>query len=428
VKQADTAPTTATVAGVDTTRAGRAFDFPCFDGLRAIAVMSAMLEHIGFVSGAEFSHHEWFAPLIARLEIGPAIFFMISGFLLYRAFCAAAFAGRQPTGPRVFFRRRILRIFPAYWLALTATLLFGHATTVAVSANGGGFSAFTFPQLVSLYSLTQIYRASWFPAGMSQSWTLAVEITFYLMLPAYALLMRRLGAARDPDARLRIELAGVAGLYLVSVAWRAFVFYAGVMPLVSQHWLFGYLDVFGFGMALAAIHAWSTHTGRTLALCEWLGRHADFCFVVALGCYLVVALTLHLPRLIVEVSGGRAYARNILNGLVALFVLLPAVFGPQDRSWFRRFLRWQPVVYVGIVSYGVYLWHNDFLEQARIWSHYPVFAGNFAMLLVVTLAWSLAVASISYFFVEQPILRRKDQPLFRRRPRPRSGTVATSAP
>jgi peptidoglycan/LPS O-acetylase OafA/YrhL len=373
-----------------------------------------MLEHVGFVSGAEFSHHEWYAPLIARLEIGPAIFFMISGFLLYRAFCAAAFAGRQPTGPRVFFRRRVLRIFPAYWIALTAILWFGHATGITAS-SGGGFSGFTFPQLVSLYTLTQIYHAGWFYAGLSQSWTLAVEITFYLMLPAYALLMRRLGAGRDPDARLRIELAGAAGLYLVSVAWRAFVFYAGTMPLIAQHWLPGYLDVFGLGMALAAIHAWSVHTGGTLALFEWFGRHADVCFLVALGCYLVVALTLHLPRLIIEVSGGRAYARNILNGLVALFVLLPAVFGPQDRSLFRRFLRWQPVVYLGIVSYGVYLWHNDFLEQARIWCNYPVFRGNFVMLLTITLTWSVAVASASYFWVEQPILRRKDQPLFRRR-------------
>jgi peptidoglycan/LPS O-acetylase OafA/YrhL len=168
-------------------------------------------------------------------------------------------------------------------------------------------------------------------------------------------------------------------------------------------------------MALAAVHAWSAQTGRTLALCEWFGRHADLCFLIALGCYLIVALTLHLPRLIIEVSGARAYVRNILNGLVAVFVLLPAVFGPQDRSWFRRFLRWQPVVYLGIVSYGVYLWHNDFLEQARTWAHYPVFRGNFAMLLTITLAWSVAVASISYFWIVQPILRRKDQPLFRRR-------------
>jgi peptidoglycan/LPS O-acetylase OafA/YrhL len=91
------------------------------------------------------------------------------------------------------------------------------------------------------------------------------------------------------------------------------------------------------------------------------------------------------------------------------------VFGPQDRSWFRRFLRWKPVVYLGVVSYGVYLWHNNFLEQAREWSKFPLFGGNFMMLLTITLAWSLVIATASYYLVELPILRRKDRPLFSRR-------------
>jgi peptidoglycan/LPS O-acetylase OafA/YrhL len=395
---------------------GRAYDFPCFDGLRAIAVMSAILEHVGFVSGSEFGKRgEWYAPLVARLEVGPAIFFMISGFLLYRTFCAAAFAHASPTRPRMFFRRRALRILPAYWIALTGTLLFHHATTMA-SGLDGGFRGFTGIQLVSLYSLTQIYSQHWFYGGMSQSWTLAVEISFYLMLPAYALLMRKLGAARDPDARLRVELCGAAALYLLSVGWRTLVFYGGVLPAISQHWLPGYLDIFGLGMALAAVHAWSVQTGGHLALFEWFGRHADVCLAVAVACYLIVALGLNLPREIIEVTGGRAYARNFLHGIVAVFVLLPAVFGPQDTSLFRRFLRWRPVAYLGVVSYGVYLWHNNFLEQARIWAGFPVFNGNFVMLLTITVAWSLVFATASYFLIEQPILRLKDRPLFRRRP------------
>jgi peptidoglycan/LPS O-acetylase OafA/YrhL len=93
-------------------------------------------------------------------------------------------------------------------------------------------------------------------------------------------------------------------------------------------------------------------------------------------------------------------------------VLIPAVFGPQDESLFRRFLRWRPIVFVGVVSYGVYLWHNNFLEQARIWAGYPVFNGSFAMLLTITLAWSVLFATASYYFVELPILRRKDRPIF----------------
>lgn len=411
---------TAPPAGLQRGHPGRAFDFPCFDGLRAIAVMSAILEHVGFVSGSVFQKRgEWYAPLVARLEIGPAIFFMISGFLLYRTFCAATFARRVPTRPRLFFRRRALRIVPAYWIALTGTLLFQHATTIK-EGLAGGFGSFTATQLLSLYSLTQIYSEHWFSAGMSQSWTLAVEITFYLMLPAYALLMRRLGSGRDPDSQLRLELMGAATLYLVSVGWRTLVFYGGIFPAIAQHWLPGYLDIFGLGMALAAVHAWSTQTGRHVAVLEWFGRHADVCLAIAVACYLTVAFGIDLPRGIVEVTGGSAYARNFLHGLVAFFVLVPAAFGPQDVSLFRRFLRWQPVVYLGVVSYGVYLWHNNFLEQARVWCGFPLFKGSFVMLLTIALSWSLLFATASYYLVELPILRLKDRPLFpRRRPAPR---------
>jgi peptidoglycan/LPS O-acetylase OafA/YrhL len=396
----------------------RALDFPCFDGLRAIAVTSAILEHVGFESGAVFGKRgEWFAPFVARLEIGPAIFFMISGFLLYRAFCAAAFEGRAPTRPRLFFRRRALRIAPAYWIALTGILLFHHATTMQAGLDGG-FRGFTGPQLLSLYSLTHIYSQHWFYGGMSQSWTLAVEITFYLMLPAYALLMRKLGAGRDPDARLRLELQGAVVLYLASIGWRTLVFYGGVLPPIAQHWLPGYFDIFGLGMAVAAVHSWSAHTGGRIEVLEWLGHHADVCLGIALACYVTVALALDLPRGIIEVTGPRAYTRNFLHSLVAVFVLIPAVFGPQDRSFFRHFLRWRPVVYVGVVSYGVYLWHNTFLEQAREWAGFPLYNGSFAMLLTITIVWSVIFATASYYLVELPILRLKDRPLFRRSPTP----------
>jgi len=279
----------------------------------------------------------------------------------------------------------------------------------------GGFRGFTALQLVSIYSLTQIYSQHWFYGGMSQSWTLAVEISFYLLLPAYAFLMRKLGAGRPPNSRLRLELAGAFVLALVSVAWRALVFYGGVLPVISQHWLPGYLDIFGFGMALAAVHAWSTHTGRRVGALDWLGRRADLCLAAAVGCFLVVALSLDLPRGLVEITGGRAYTRDVLLGMVAAFVVIPAVFGPQDQSFFRRFLQWRPVAYLGLVSYGVYLWHNNFLEQAREWAGFPLFHGSFAMLLTIAVAWAIVAASVSYFLVELPILRLKDRPLFPRR-------------
>lgn len=409
----------AAVAKSETARAGHPFEYPCFDGLRAIAVVSAMLGHVGFVSGAEFGKRgEWYAPLVARLEMGPAIFFMMSGFLLYRAYCSAAFSGRAPTPTRLFFRRRALRIIPAYWIALTGTLLMHHATTIRASQDGG-FGSYTGRQLLSIFTLTHIYSQHWFFAGLSQSYTLAVEVSFYLMLPAYALLLRKLGARRDHDARLRLELWAAALLYLISLGWRTLVFYGGVFPQIAQHWLPAYLDIFGLGIALAAVHVWSAETGRRIEVLDWLGRHADLCLTIALACFLFVTLCLDLPRLIVDVTGPRAYARSFLHSIGALFLVLPAVFGPQDVSLYRRFLRWRPVVYVGLVSYGAYLWHNNFLEQTREWAGFPVFNGSFILLLTVTFSLAVVVASASYFFIELPILKLRDRPLLPRR-RPKS--------
>ena len=299
-----------TTAAAPLRAAQPAFDFPCFDGLRAIAVTSAILGHVGFVSGAEFGKRgEWYAR--ARLPARDR-----AGDLLHdlRASCSTA----PSAPPRSRADQRWLRRSSSDGVPCASFPRTGSRSPPSCSsttrprsrrswAEGAAVSrASPRRQLLSLYSLTQIYSQHWFYAGMTQSWTLAVEISFYLMLPVYASLMRRLGAGRDPDSRLRLELAGAAALYLVSVGWRTLVFYGGVLPTIAQHWLPGYLDVFGLGMALAAVHAWSAQTGGRIAVLEWLGRHADVCFALAVGCFLVVALGLDLPRRVIEVSGGRA--------------------------------------------------------------------------------------------------------------------------
>src|SRR6202008_3664922 len=68
--------------------------YPSFDGLRTIAVLSAIMTHVGFVTGATAQAR--YGAYIAHLEIGPALFFLISGFLLYRTYVAGSFAGREP--------------------------------------------------------------------------------------------------------------------------------------------------------------------------------------------------------------------------------------------------------------------------------------------------------------------------------------------
>lgn len=91
--------------------------FPLMDSMRAIAALSVLLTHVGFVSAATTSAA--YGPYLARLGVGVTIFFLLSGFLLYRPFVSARLGERER--PRIpdYARRRVLRIIPAYWLALT---------------------------------------------------------------------------------------------------------------------------------------------------------------------------------------------------------------------------------------------------------------------------------------------------------------------
>lgn len=381
--------------------------FPCFDGLRTIAVSSAILQHVSFATGAAFFAS--YRDLVAHFELGPTLFFMISGFLLYRTFVAANFADRpmQPLG--VFFRRRILRIFPGYWVALGIILVLhfvrGNHGFGTLEVDGAA-------DVFRLATLTHIYSTESFFHGITQAWTLGTELSFYVFLPLYAFCLRLLTKDRDADDRLRIELLGVVALYVLGVAWRCWVYYGAGLPPIAEYWLPGFFDVFGLGMGLAAISAWTARREETPSWVHTVGRHAELGVLVAVAAFLVMAFWLDLPAGTTKPASMHALARNGLNGVTAFFLVVPAVFGRQDRGPFRRLLQWRPIAYMGLVSFGVYLYHEAWISQAREWIGYPLFAhGDYLATLTICVSWALLCATVSYRLVERPFLELKDRPL-----------------
>jgi peptidoglycan/LPS O-acetylase OafA/YrhL len=377
-----------------------ATSFPCFDGLRAIAAIVVLLHHASFYSGQMFHGH--FPAYFTHLDIGVAIFFLISGFLLYRPFVAAALADRPGPSLRRFFVRRLLRIYPAYWLALIGIMIF---FGLSVPVHGAR-------SYLEYFTLTQTYdnlaRAT---GGISQAWTLAVEVSFYVFLPIYAAVVARLHRGRATLARLRIEIAGLGVLYATSLAFRALVFelHSGRIHDLGIYWLPANLDYFALGMGLALASAWYAQRRSVPRPVEYLADRPVLSWALAVACFVLMAKGLHLPVGLVRVDGKRAYARQFLYGATAFFVLFPAVFGPQDRSMVRRFLRWPPLVYVGLVSYGVYLWHQSWLERAVKWNAQPDFHASFPAIVTVGFALTMVTASVSWFALERPLLRRRDR-------------------
>jgi peptidoglycan/LPS O-acetylase OafA/YrhL len=107
---------------------------------------------------------------------------------------------------------------------------------------------------------------------------------------------------------------------------------------------------------------------------------------------------------------GEALRIHVLSALVAILVLLPAVAGAEQGGWPRRLLRVPALAWIGLISYGIYLWHHtlmSWLVGQGVVDWAP--GGGFVVLTGLTLALTLACAGASYYLVERPILRFKDR-------------------
>ncbi len=391
-------------ADAPTTRT-RADHYPCFDGLRAVAALTVIGVHSTFQTGFTTKHPGW-GRYTSRLEIGVEVFFVLSGFLLYRPFVLDHFGLKAGPAIRSFWIRRLKRIVPAYWLAFIVV-------TYVLRANSGG-PGWRGP-LIYL-SFAQIYFPHYILHGLSQAWSLCIEMTFYLMIPLYAAGLAR--RRRDPDSQLRVELAGLATLTVVSFAWRIPLLAShGPMARTMPNWLPGYLDQFALGMLLAVVSVYLTASERRP---QWLWHPATpwACWSLAALCFWAVS-NIGLPLLPGQNSPlGLSLARQTLYGLFAFFLVVPAVFGQQDRGLIRHALRWRPLALVGIVSYGVYLWHEGWMHMYFVWTHDHLFDVTWWHFTVAVTALSVLSAGLSYRFLERPILRSGRVPSTRSEPRP----------
>jgi peptidoglycan/LPS O-acetylase OafA/YrhL len=389
--------------------------FPCFDGLRALAALSIVVVHVAFSSGANSANI--LGAFFARMDGGVAVFFVLSGFLLYRPFIVAHLRERPRPAAVPFLWRRFLRIYPAYWVVVTVVVYLFADKSIP-----------TLKTFVLYYSLMNIYFAGYAFGPLLQSWTLSTEIAFYVVVPIWAYLVSRRQAV-TPEGRLRREVLGIAVLVLVSVAWKAFVLTAGFSDgRIGQLklWLPWWLDLFAVGMLFAVGSVAVRELGRPTPLRLDRPWAPAICWLLAAASFWMVAAGAGLPHTTPEIPLHLLWGQHYLYGLTAGLLVLPAVFGPQrrDSSLIRRFLTTRVMVYLGIISYGIYLWHEPWIDRYLSWnglSTFTVYTSDvpfawhtsryisvpfFAFLLAV-LALTIASATVSWFAVERPILKLK---------------------
>jgi peptidoglycan/LPS O-acetylase OafA/YrhL len=376
-----------------TTSAGERF--PRVDAVRALAALSIVVFHglfqVGAALGDDSAVHA-VRRLVAHTDVGVSVFFVLSGFLLYRPFVAARLAGRPAPRTGAYAWRRFLRIAPAYWVALTVL-------AVVLTYREVGDQPWVF------YGFLQTCFPEHALQGIGQAWTLSTEVAFYVLLPVWAAALRRRGGGA------RTEWAALAALFAFGVAWQVYALAAQTDAAQFGHaaapWLMtlpGYADQFAVGMALAV---------ASVAVPARLDRLARWGWPLAVLAYLVLSYALENAAAGELPTDPQYLARHQLYGLVGLGVLLPAIAG--GRRVPVRVLTWRPLALVGVVSYGLYLWHVGVMAWlVRRWA-VPHDGLGHAAWFAAALAISLGIAALSWVLVERPALRLKRA--FPRRPR-----------
>jgi peptidoglycan/LPS O-acetylase OafA/YrhL len=356
---------------------------PTLHGLRGIAALAVVLFHwnalfpaVGKQAGAvEFAGTSWNLFMQVNFGwLGVPLFFVLSGYLL-----GGQLKNKKLTTGTLlhFWRRRFLRIYPAVWVQLLVLALASY------------WIPHLFPS-VSWFALTQnillwINMPPWMTSPINGVWwTLPIELSFYIALPLLIILQRKTG-----------WLVAIAACFVLAMLWRYSIInalptdnYVQHLPLLDM--LPGSISSFAAGFAITFLDI------------QWSKRQWRLACLSAAAVFLMLEYWL---LAFIDVYWSGHWLLIIWNPMIALSIalLVYCAIHPQCRG---TLLGSRPLIWLGEVSFGMYLWH--FPAQKALKTIAPDYWGTpttSALALVLTLLITMPLAAMSFYWIEQPIMR-----------------------
>lgn len=336
------------------------------NGIRAVAVALVFFSHGGqgqLVPGG----------------LGVTLFFVLSGFLI-TTLLQREYRRHGAIHLRNFYLRRVLRLMPPLLIVVALSGLLARGALI-----DGGFSPRGLLSVLFYFGNYHVIATDFggIPAGLGVIWSLAVEEHYYLLYPPLALLLLRW-------QRPRRAAAALAALCVVILLWRSGLYLQGASEAYLTMATDTRADAILIGCAMAFL--WNPAPGTRPA--PQLRRDLP----IAAGCALLLAATLLYRN-----EMFRLTARYTLQCLALAPLILLAIIHAQ--SPVVRWLNARPLVYIGTLSYTIYLSHQVVLYG--VIRHWPQL--NWAGTLVLTMALTLALAEPMRRWVEIPCaeLRRR---------------------
>ncbi len=347
---------------------------PELDGLRGIAITSVLIHH-------------HLAPIsLSGGFLGVDLFFVLSGFLI-TSLLLAEFAETNRVSLRSFYMRRLLRLGPALSIYLVITFLVAYFT-----------QSISIVRQLKLIAITVFYFTNWRMAlgwdsaldPTAITWSLSIEEQFYLVWPLL------LTACLALKLKRRFITGGLAIVILGIVVHR----YALLESGADLTRLYYGSDTRADALLVGCVFGLLNSKMVRLRHNAWLLNTAALLSAVALG---FLILTSNFGDLFLYRGGFTAIA--IISGVL---IYVAANAPPRALS---AALRFPPLIWLGHISYGLYLWHWLVVREVSLYS-----LGRLEP--TAKLALAIGIAAISFYFFERPINRLKKR-FASRTPKPR---------
>ncbi|MBR5152214.1 MAG: acyltransferase [Clostridia bacterium] len=373
---------------------------PVLDGVRALSLILIWVFHVWQQSWVFWIIRGADGQTILNLDlfqrcgyIAIDVFFVLSGFCLFYPLARSMFGDGKPTDWIAFYKKRARKILPSYLFLLLVIFLVKDLGYVNEYTAENGFK-----QFLSSLTFTSTADAMTHGGLVSTSWTLCIEVQFYLLFPAIAWLFKKR------------PVLSCLGIGVLSVLLRLWAVTHLPMSTVTQGIVFFYLDLFAYGMLAAYFVVWAQ---------KRLSR-AD---VLKLPMTLIAVVCLYLIYQYMKWMNGaqipdmdaatvhRFIYRPLLNLPIALF-LFASCFSYgfwQKGIWGNRV-----AAFLSTISYNFYLWHQNIhiyfkrhpvpilytAEEAANHAHQPMIWFS-----LFTLAVSLLISIAVTYLLERPMYR-----------------------
>jgi peptidoglycan/LPS O-acetylase OafA/YrhL len=364
---------------------------PHLDGLRALAILGVLIEHFG-------------VHLPTMLRYGPLsvrFFFVLTGYFITLSLwkvkseiARTPETGYLPLGS--YYLARMLRIGPPFYLALLVGAVFG---IVEVRTN--------FFWLATFQANNHFAFLGYWPGSIAHFWSLAVQEQFYMLWPIVVLTLPR-----------RWFIPAMAGFILFGLGFRIFCIATATSTITRWVTLFGCIDSFAVGALIAYCKEF-----------KWLQRIAQLRPLILSAIPLAAIASFFLGRALMTLPENNialALTESV-DEIFLAWLLVSSITGVKGR--YGSFLSWSPLVYLGRISYGIYVYHVFIIILVSpLLSHYGLTESHASFIrLAILFALTLALASLSWHYLEQPFIAWKSA-LAERRFSPISDSPAHAFP